>query len=143
MHWSNNGHVTHVDNDYLQCDLWDFPERRIAHREIKSFSFQERRPTVGILFPLAAILLGVIVWLLANILSTGKPITLSCGSSFALISLLLVSYLSQRTWHLVRNKRRALSLELSDGSSGTFIEMEDDRKFQQLRECLERNRPSQ
>ncbi len=136
LHWHNNDLLTHIGADYLRCDIFDFGEREIHPEEVHSVQYTARKVRFGRLPIAATVVLAVIVGAFISGLQKDR-IDLKGAASFAWIGGLFGFYVLQRVWHCARNQRRAITLTLTDGVTGTFIELEDDRTFQEARRVID------
>ena len=50
LHWEDKGKVTHVGDDYLRCDEYDFPKEDIRKNNVVEIEYIERPIYWGCLF---------------------------------------------------------------------------------------------
>ncbi len=135
LHWHNNDLLTHIGSDYLRCDIFDFRDQEIRPGEVKSVEYAVRRIRFGALPAVASIVLAILIW--AFLVGLDKDrIQLKTATMFAGIGSLFSFYILQRLWHCTRNRRRGVTLSLTDGTTGTLIELEDDRSFSEARNII-------
>jgi len=120
----------------LRCDIFDFGEREIRRGQVESVQYTARRIPFGGIPTIAIFVLAVIVWALVVGLRKDR-IAQTDAIMFACVGGLFGVYVLQRVWHCARNKRRVVTLTLTDGTTGTFIELEDERTFQTARRVLD------
>ena len=136
LHRRNNDLLTHIGADYLRCDIFDFGEREIRPGEVESVEYTARRIRFGGLPTVATVVLAVLIWAFIVGLQEDR-IDFEGAIGFAGMGGLFVFYLLQRLLHCTRNNRRVITLTLTDGTTGTLIELEDDRSFSEARSVID------
>ena len=130
LHWHNDNLLTHIGDDYLQCDIYDFDKRTIKYEEIEEVEYSSKKISLGIstilVFSLFCLILNLFINSLLN-----KTLDFKNGISFVFICLLFGYYSTEKILHCFRNQRRFIVLHLKDGTQGTFIELENDRLYKQ------------
>ena len=136
LHWHNNDLLTHIGADYLRCDVFDFGQREIRPGEVESVEYTASGIRFGALPTLAAVVLAIMIVAFADGLQKDR-IDLNGAIIFAGMCGLFAFYVLRRGRHCRRNKRRVVNLTLTDGVTGTLIELEDDRSFSEVRSVID------
>lgn len=137
LHWHNNGLLTHIGDDFLRCDIYDFRTREIHVGEVEHVQYKSQLIAFGCLPTIAAVVLAGILWaFIAIFLRDG--IDWEGAVYFTGTVGLFGAYVFERIWHCVMNRRRAVALTLRDGTSGTLIELEDDCAFDEIRGIVDK-----
>lgn len=141
LHWYNNELLTHIGEDYLRCDIWDFEERKIRPGEVVSVRYLDRGIKFGALAVIAACFMPLVGIGAFEAFRKSNP-DLTTKVCVGGVTLLFAIYLVQRARHCLTNRRRTVLLTLTDGTSGTLLELEDDRLFREVRSIVDRYAPS-
>ena len=136
LHWKNNHLLTHIGDDYVRCDIFDFGTRKISYDEIRSVRYGSRPISFGGLPTVATIVLAVIVWAFITGIQKDR-MDVKGEIIFTVIGCLFAVYVGLRAYHCLRNRRRFISLSLNDGTEGTLFEIEDDSTFNEARSIID------